>query len=54
MGSYKYGYRSPDMGYKSPKWAISPLIWVMFIVGLLVTPFPTTHERPSRPRELRA
>ena len=29
--------------------AISPLIWVIVIVTLLITPLITTHEPPSRP-----
>ena len=33
MGSYKWGYKSPNMGYT--------------IVILLITPLTTTHEPPS-------
>ena len=35
MGSYKRGYKSPNMAYIS-------------IVTLIITPFMTTHEPPSR------
>ena len=28
---------------------ISPLIWVITIVNLLITPLITTHEPPSEP-----
>ena len=29
-------------------WVISPLIWVIIMVTLLITPLITTHEPPSR------
>ena len=32
----------------SYKWVISPLIWVITIVTLLITPNITTHEPPGR------
>ena len=32
----------------SYKWVISPLIWLISIVTLIITPFITTHE-PPRP-----
>ena len=35
QGSYKWGYKS------------SPLIWVISVVTLLLTPYVTTHEPPS-------
>ena len=38
MGSYKWGYKSPNMGYK-------------YIVTLLITPLITTHEPPSGKRK---
>ena len=34
MGSYKWGYKSPNLGY-------------ITIVTLLITPLITTHEPPS-------
>ena len=40
MGSYKWSYKSPNMG--------SPLIWVITIVILLIILLITTHEPPSR------
>ena len=32
----------------SYKWVISPLIWAIIIVTLLITLLTTTHEPPSR------
>ena len=32
----------------SYKWVISPLIWVISVVTLLLTLLITTHEPPSR------
>ena len=31
----------------SYKWVISPLIWLISIVTLIITPFISTHEPPS-------
>ena len=35
------------MWFKPYKWVISPLIWVISIVTLLITLLLTTHEPPS-------
>ena len=35
MGSYKYGYKSPNMGYN-------------YIATLLIAPLISAHEPPSR------
>ena len=40
MGSYKWGYKSPNKGYN------------ITIVTLIITPRITTHEPPSRVWEL--
>ena len=36
----------------SLKWGISPLIWVIITVTLLITVLITTHEAPGRNQEL--
>ena len=57
MGSYKWGYKSPnrgsfkgfcrDLGFSVViSGVISPLIWVEVIVTLLITLLITTHEPP--------
>ena len=45
MGSCKRGYTSPNMGYRC---SYPTYIWVISVVTLLITPFITTHEPPSR------
>ena len=53
MGSYKQSYKSPNMGYNYSlkSRVISPLIWVINLVTLLITPLITTHGPPSTSRQ---
>ena len=53
MGSYKWGYKSPNMGSIGflgvvISGVISPLVWVLTIVALLLAPLITNPEPPSR------
>ena len=47
MGSYNVGFRVQG-SWVVLSMAISPLIWVISIVTLLITQLITTHEPPSR------
>ena len=52
MGSYQWGYGIPLKGSIGLlvviSGVLSPLIWVITIVTLLITPLITTHDPPSR------
>ena len=57
MGSYKWGYKSPNWVITIVTLLITPLITIVTllitplitIVTLLLTPLITTHEPPSTP-----